>query len=194
MIGPCSVHDPKAAIEYANKLIAVRDRAQGRPADRDACLFRETTDHGRLEGPDQRPGPRRELPDQQGPEPRARAAAADQQHGAACGHRVSRPDQPAVRRGSDQLGCDRCTHHREPGPPRAGLGPFLPGRVQEQYGRQHGDRGRRHACGRTTARVPVADQGGSFGDLQHPRQSRHPCDPARRRTSQLRQGIGGRGH
>ena len=26
VIGPCSVHDPKAAIEYANKLIPVRDR------------------------------------------------------------------------------------------------------------------------------------------------------------------------
>ncbi len=28
VIGPCSVHDPKAAIEYANKLIAVRDRVK----------------------------------------------------------------------------------------------------------------------------------------------------------------------
>ena len=26
VIGPCSVHDPKAAIEYANKLIPVRER------------------------------------------------------------------------------------------------------------------------------------------------------------------------
>ncbi len=28
VIGPCSVHDPRAAIEYANKLIAVRDRVK----------------------------------------------------------------------------------------------------------------------------------------------------------------------
>jgi len=29
IIGPCSVHDPDAAIDYANKLLAVRDRLKG---------------------------------------------------------------------------------------------------------------------------------------------------------------------
>ena len=52
--GPCSVHDPVAALEYAG--LAGRARPGPGPADRDADLFRETADGDRLDGPDQRPG------------------------------------------------------------------------------------------------------------------------------------------
>ena len=49
---------------------------RGRAGDRDARLLREAAHHGRLEGPDQRPAPRRQLRDQRGPAPRARACCS----------------------------------------------------------------------------------------------------------------------
>ncbi len=54
IVGPCSIHDPKAAHEYAAKLAAVKKRA-GRPAGhRDARVFRKAAHHHRVEGTDQR--------------------------------------------------------------------------------------------------------------------------------------------
>jgi len=49
IIGPCSIHDPAAAIEYARKLQALRTHYAGRHA----CVLREAAHHGGLEGPDQ---------------------------------------------------------------------------------------------------------------------------------------------
>src|SRR5216117_4100970 len=49
IMGPCSIHDPKAALEYARKLKFERPPGAG-SAHRDAGLLRETADDGRLEG------------------------------------------------------------------------------------------------------------------------------------------------
>jgi 3-deoxy-7-phosphoheptulonate synthase len=54
VVGPCSIHDPKAALEYARRLADIRDRLERQPRDRHARLFREAAHHGGLEGPDQR--------------------------------------------------------------------------------------------------------------------------------------------
>ena len=89
--------------------------------DRDARVFREAAHHRRLEGADQRPVPRRELPHPRGLAHRAPTAARHQPPRGAGGQRVPRRDQPAVHRRPDQLGRDRRAHHREPGAPRAGL-------------------------------------------------------------------------
>ena len=75
IIGPCSIHDPTAALDYAGRLAEVRRAARGRPGNPDARLFREAPHHGRVEGADQRPGPGRRLQDQRGPAPGAAAAA-----------------------------------------------------------------------------------------------------------------------
>src|SRR5258708_5843841 len=32
VVGPCSIHDPVAAIDYATRLVALRERLPGRPA------------------------------------------------------------------------------------------------------------------------------------------------------------------
>ena len=66
VIGPCSIHDPDAALEYAARLVAERRRLAG-GLDRDAGLFREAAHHRRLEGPDQRSAPGRQLRHQRGP-------------------------------------------------------------------------------------------------------------------------------
>ena len=63
--------------------------------------------------------------------------------GVPAGRRVPRHDLAAVHRRPDQLGRDRRAHHREPGAPRAGVGPVGAGRLQERHRRQPQDRDRR---------------------------------------------------
>lgn len=58
VVGPCSVHDPAAALDYAQRLAALA------PELEDLLLvmrvyFEEAPDDDRLEGPDQRPNARR---------------------------------------------------------------------------------------------------------------------------------------
>ena len=56
VVGPCSIHDPAAALDYAQRLAdARRGRTPATCCDRDARLLREAAHHGGLEGPDQRP-------------------------------------------------------------------------------------------------------------------------------------------
>ena len=55
VVGPCSIHDRDAAIEYAEKLAPLAAKSERSHPRRHACLFRETANDGRLEGPYQRP-------------------------------------------------------------------------------------------------------------------------------------------
>ena len=55
VVGPCSIHDPTAALEYARRLLPVPREAGRRPLHPDAGLLREAAHDGRLEGADQRP-------------------------------------------------------------------------------------------------------------------------------------------
>ena len=178
--GPCSIHDSKAALEYANRL----QRLSARYADHlivvMRTLLREAADHRRVEGLHQRSRPRRELPHQQGPAPGPPAPPRRQRHGPADRVRVPRHADPAAHRRPDVVGGDRRADHREPGAPRAGLGAVDAGRVQERHRRQHQDRGRRRAVGPHRALVPVGHQAGRVGDLPDHRQRHLPRDPPRR--------------
>ena len=49
VVGPCSIHDPDAAMEYARMLAAEQQKLPGPVADCDASLFRKTSHNGRLE-------------------------------------------------------------------------------------------------------------------------------------------------
>ena len=71
IVGPCSIHDPVAALDYARRLLPLARSLPERADRRDAHLFREAAHVGRLEGADQRSRPRRELPHQQGAAARA---------------------------------------------------------------------------------------------------------------------------
>jgi|GEM_PF-1889298 len=67
VVGPCSVHDPKAALDYARRLSALKGELDGELLiHRHARVFREAAHHGRLEGSDQRSGYRRQLQYQEG--------------------------------------------------------------------------------------------------------------------------------
>ena len=124
VVGPCSVHDPKAALDYANRLAAAGARAAGRHPRRHARLLREAADDGRLEGPDQRPAPRRLRRRQRRPADRPQAAARSGRARPAGRLRVPRPDHAAVHRRHGRLGRDRRPHLGEPDPPSAQLRPL----------------------------------------------------------------------
>jgi hypothetical protein len=76
--GPLLDPRPGRGLEYARRLKPQRDKYADDAGDRDARVLREAAHHGGLEGPDQRPLPRRELPHRRGPAHRAPAAGGDQ--------------------------------------------------------------------------------------------------------------------
>ena len=154
--------------------------------DRHARVLREAAHHGRLEGAHQRPLPRPELPHRRGPAHGAAAARRAEPARHAGRQRVPRRDLAAVHRRPHQLGRDRRAHHREPGAPRARLGPVGADRLQERHRRQHPHRHRRHPGGGTSAPLPVGAQERPGGDRRDARQSRLPRHPARRQGAELR--------
>ena len=167
IVGPCSIHDTGAALEYARRLAPLAERYADH-LDRDhAQLLREAADLGRLEGPDQRSRSRRELSHQQGPADGPPAPARRQRSRPADGVGIPRHADPAAHRRPHVVGGDRRADHGEPGAPGAGVGTLDAGRLQEQHRRQPPDRGRRGADGALAALVPVGDQAGRVGAIFH---------------------------
>ena len=156
VVGPCSIHDPVAAIDYASRLAELREQPLRPARDRDAGLFRKAAHHGWLEGPDQRSRPRWQLQHRQGTAPGPQRARRGQQSRPAGGDRIPRHDDAAVHRRSCGLGGDRSAHHGEPDSSRTGLGPLLPGRLQERHRRQSAHRSR--CC--SVGRLPASFHGG----------------------------------
>ena len=50
IIGPCSIHDPVAGIDYARRLKRLADEVSGHPLCRDEGVLRKTEDDDGLEG------------------------------------------------------------------------------------------------------------------------------------------------
>ena len=122
VVGPCSIHDPVAGLDYARRLVEAAARYRDDLLHRDARVLREAAHDGRLEGPDQRSAPRRQLRDQRGPaRSRARFLLDVIELGLPAGTRVARSDHAAVHGGPGRVGRDRRAHDREPGAPRAGV-------------------------------------------------------------------------
>ena len=183
VVGPCSVHDPNAALDYAERLASLARRARRPARDRDAGLFREAAHHGRLEGPDQRSRSRRQLRHQQGPAAGPQRALGRQQSRPARRRRIPRHDDAAIHRRPRVLGRDRRAHDREPDPSRAGLGAVLPGRLQERHRRQCAHRRRRGEVGLASASFHGGDQARPLGDRLDHGQRGLPHHPARRQPS-----------
>ena len=163
--GPCSIHDPAAALDYAARLQRLAERYADHLIIRDAHLLREAAHLGGLEGAHQRPRSRRELPHQQGAAAGAQAAARRQRPRAADRLRVPRHPDPAAHRRPDVVGGDRRPHDGEPGASRAGVRPVDAGRLQEQHRRQRPDRRGRGARGAVAALVSLGHQAGSVRNL-----------------------------
>ena len=180
VVGPCSVHDPKAALEYARRLGEATRGAERPAAGRDAGLLREAADDDRLEGPDQRPAPRRLRRRQRRPADGPQTAARGARPRPAGRLRVPRPDHAAVHLRHGRLGRDRRPHDREPDPPPARLRPLDADRLQEPHRRQRPGRGRRGPRRRGLARLRRHRRRRHAGDPAHDRQPRLPHHPARR--------------
>ena len=193
IMGPCSIHDPLAAVEYAKKLKRERDRFAGTLEIVMRVYFEKPRTTVGWKGLINDPVPRRELSHRRGPAHRPPAAARDQQARHAGGQRVPRRDLAAVPRRPDRLGRDRRAHHREPGAPRAGLGPVGADRLQERHRRQHPDRDRRDPGRRPAASLPLGAQERPGGDRRDPRQQGLPRHPARRQGAELRRRVDRRG-
>ncbi len=186
VVGPCSIHDYDAAIDYATRLAAPEARARGRPHRRDARLFREAAHDRRLEGAHQRSASGRQLPDQRGAAARPADSRGGQRARPACRNRVPRHDHAAVSRRPDRLGRDRRADDREPGAPGARVRAVVPGRLQERHRRRRPDRGRCDQGRVGAAPFPVGHQGRTLGDRAHRRQRGLPHHPARRQGAELR--------
>ena len=186
IIGPCSIHDPVAAVEYARRLKAERERH----ADTLEIVMRVYFEKPRTtvgwKGLINDPYLDETYRHRRGPAHRSPAAARDQPPRHAGRQRVPRRHLAAVPRRPDRVGRDRGTHDREPGSSRAGLGPVGADRLQERDRRQHPHRDRRDPGGRAAAPLPVGAQERPGRDRRDARQQGLPRDPARRQGAELR--------
>ena len=173
VVGPCSIHDPAAALDYARRLRELADRVRGTMLLGDARVLREAAHLGRLEGLRQRPAHGRFLPDRRGHSAGARAPAAARGDGPAHRDRGPRPHRPAVPRGPRLLVCDRRAHHREPDPPRDGQRAVGAGRLQERHRRRPRGGGQRDPFGALGAQFPGHERRGP-----HQRDRAHARQPA----------------
>ena len=168
VVGPCSIHDPAAAVEYASRLRPLRGSLRARIGGRDALLLREAPHDRRLEGPDQRSRSRRQLPRQPRAATGPEAAPRREQPRFADGLGVPRYADPAVHRRPHVLGGDRGTHNREPGPPRDGVRAVDARRLQEQHRRQRPDCHRRSASYRRRSTGSPASPSRAFQQSSTP--------------------------
>lgn len=122
IVGPCSVHDPAAALDYARRLAALKDELGGELLIVMARVFRKTAYDGRLERLDQRSRHRRQLQYQK--RPAFGPSYAAWRIGRRFGHRHGIPgtNQPAIHFRRGQLGCDRRSQYGKPGAPPARFG------------------------------------------------------------------------
>ena len=116
-----------------------------RPDRPHARLLREAAHHGGVEGADQRPRSRRHLPHQRGPcAPPAGCSSTWPTEASAPAPSSSTRSRPSSSPTSSPGGAIGARTHREPGPPRAGLGSVHAGGLQERHRRQHPTGHRRH--------------------------------------------------
>ena len=141
VVGPCSIHDPVAAIDYAERLAALRERL----ADRLEIVMRVYFEKPRTtvgwKGLINDPDLDGSFNINKGLQLARNVLLGRQQSRPAGGHRIPRHDHAAIHCRPRGLGRDRRAHHRKPDPSRARLRPVLPGRLQERHRRQCAHRG-----------------------------------------------------
>ena len=178
--GPCSVHDPAAALDYAGQLIGARELHRADLLIVMRVYFEKPRTVTGWKGLINDPGMDGGHDVHRGLHTARQLLRDIVAHRPAGGLRMARPDHAAVHRGHGDLGRDRRADHREPGPPPARLRPVHAGRVQERHRRRRpGGGGRVPGLGRRAhvlRRHPQRRRRG--GD--HGGQRGHARDPARR--------------
>ena len=132
IVGPCSIHDPKAGLEYARRLVSQAEKHREDllivmrtyfEKPRTTVGWKGLINDPRLDGShDIAAGLRAARP----------VPAPGHRTGTAHGHGIPRTDQPAVHGGPRRLGCHRGAHHGKPDPPPARLRPLHADRLQKR--------------------------------------------------------------
>ena len=141
VVGPCSIHDPDAAMEYANLLNAARQEHEQQLAIIMRVYFEKPRTTIGWKGLINDPDMDNSFHINRGTACCPFTAGRHQRARPAGRRRVSRSDQPAVHRRSGRLGRNWRTYHRIPGPSGTGIGAVLSCWLQERYCRQRADRG-----------------------------------------------------
>ena len=147
VVGPCSIHDPDAALEYARPAGGAGGPGGRHPVRRHAGVLREAAHVDRVEGVRQRPADGRFVPHPGGHARRAPAARAVRRHGTGGRNRGAGPAHAAVSRRPDRLVRHWRAHDRVADAPGDGERPVGARWVQEQHRRRPRDRDQRHPVG-----------------------------------------------
>ena len=165
-LGPCSIHDPKAALDYAERLARLSEEL----SDQLLLIMRVY-----FEKPRTTIGWKGLIndPDMNGTHLISKGLGIAR--GLLCtitgsaasrGHGDARPDHPGIHGRPAQLGRHRRTHHRIPDPPGNGQRAFLSDRLQKRHRRQPADCHRRHEISTPFPQLSGHQPGGE--DLHHP--------------------------
>jgi 3-deoxy-D-arabino-heptulosonate 7-phosphate (DAHP) synthase len=140
VIGPCSIHDEKGALEYAEKLNALRKEF----ADRMEIVMRVYFEKPRTtigwKGLINDPHLDGSQDIETGLKIARRLLAGNHRHGFAGGDGISRPDCAAIHRGFNHLGGHRRAHDGIADAPRNGERTFHARRLEKFHGRQFANR------------------------------------------------------
>ena len=175
IVGPCSVHDPAAALDYARRLAALKDELGGELLIVMRVYFEKPRTtvgwKGLINDPDIDGSCNIKKRPAFGP------SYAAWRIGRRFGHRHGIPgtNQPAIHFRRGQLGCDRRSQYGKPGAPPARFGHVDADRLQKRYRRFHQSADRLVFCVGTAAYVLRHRSYGSCGRSQNARQSRLPC-------------------
>ena len=188
VVGPCSVHDPAAAVEYAERLAALRERL----ADRLEIVMRVYFEKPRTtvgwKGLINDPGLDGSFDINKGLRLARNVLSAVNNLGLPAGTEfldMTTPQYIADLVAWAAIGA-RTTEsqiHRE-----LASGLVLPGRLQERHRRQCAHRRRRGEVGLASPPFHGGDQGRPLGDRGDDRQRGLPHHPARRQQAELRRG------
>ena len=184
VIGPCSIHDTKAAIEYAGRLVKERERFKGELEIVMRVYFEPRTTVG-WKGLINDPHLDNSFKINEGLRTARELLLQINEMGLPAATEYLDMISPQyiadlISWGAIGARTTESQVHREPR--RA----VLPGRLQERHRRQREDRGRCNQGSVAAAPFPVGDEGWPFGDRVDGGQRGLPRDPARRQGAELR--------
>ena len=117
VVGPCSIHDPIAAMDYAQRLKRLADEVSDTLFVVMRVYFEKPRTTTGWKGLINDPHMNDSFDIEHGIAARAQGAARRQRARAARRHRGARPGEPAVSRRPGDVERDRCAHHRVANPP-----------------------------------------------------------------------------
>ena len=180
IVGPCSIHDERAALEYAQRLAKLSEAVRDEFYIVMRVYFEKprTTIGWRGMIIDPRLDYSSRIPE--GLQVARRILLSINEYGVPTATEMLDPIVPSVHRRPGVVGGHWGAHHRVADASRNGQRPVDAGRLQEQHRRQPADRHRRHYLRPQPAPIPRRRPGWPHRRGQHPGQPGRPRDPARR--------------